>query len=578
MSFINTIKTFFSFLVNTGTDDIRDEETVNRIKNVNKLSIAFAIALLGIGPTISYLLHWSLAVIIPVTIEFIINSSVISLNRRKKFIPASLILYYLQCTAIIYFDLLFGQLLQLQFTIVFLILITFLIFKETLTRALGLAAAVLCLGVIEYGNYKDIHFAAVNLTPGQAYIIHILVIVAVFAIIMFVSKPYFKSNDSTYELKRANHFIKIFTAQVTHELRTPLNTIHQIGQMLKKDVKKNEHLSSIEPLVEMSLMASTQARNIINNVLTMAEIESGVTEKIGRESFVVESFFSKIVEVNKVIAQMEHIKLKFSIEGMPDVIVSDPLNLNQIATNLLANAIKYGDKDSAVTLKIGRQEDKWTLQVINRGPFITPEQQASIFDPFTTGKNCFIEGTGLGLYIVRNKVAAMNGTIQVVSTPLRYTTFTVTLPLVEGKLRNVPVEEDDSAEESNKLQGKKILIAEDNGLSAIMLKKHVNDLGCKGSSVGNGLELLQSAERDMPDIIIMDYHMPVMDGEETIHHLKKNPLLRHIPVIVSTGDLFAESLERILAAGAETYIEKPIDIQTLKKTICRYLPKTKKSE
>lgn len=578
MSLFTTTKIFFSSIVNTGTEGIIEEETVNRIKNVNKLSIAFAITLLFVAPTISFLLNWSLAVVIPITIEFIINSSVISLNRRKKYLTASLLLYYLQCAAIIYFDLLFGQLLQLQFTIVFLIFINYLIFKEALFRGLGLGAALLCLGVIEFCNYNNIHYAAVNLTPHQANLIHILVIVAVFAIIAFVSKPYIKSNDTTYELKRANHFIKVFTAQVTHEMRTPLNTIHQIGQMLKKEIRKNEHLRQMEPLVEMSLMASTQARNIINNVLTMAEIESGVTEKISRESFLVHSFFTKIVEVNKVIAQMEHIKLKLSMEGMPEVIVSDPLNLNQIATNLLANAIKYGDKDSAVTLKITGLEDKWTIQVINRGPFITPEQQTSIFDPFTTGKNCFTEGTGLGLYIVRNKVAAMNGTINVVSTPMRYTTFTVTLPLVEGKMRNVPVAENESSEEMMDLKDKKVLIAEDNGLSAIMLKKHVIDLGCIGTSVGNGLELLQSAKAALPDIIIMDYHMPVMDGEETIKELKKNPLLRHIPVIVSTGDLFAESLERILAAGAETYIEKPIDIETLKKTICRYLPKTKKSE
>jgi signal transduction histidine kinase/CheY-like chemotaxis protein len=572
MSKVN-LKNPIKFLVNQGTEGISDEETISRITVVNILSIAVSASLLVIAPIICYYFNWRLPVVIAFTTEFIINWSVIILNYHKKHLTASIVVYYLQCIVVIYYGFLLGWLLQLDLVIVLMIFVTFLIFKNRNQRIIAVAAALFDLVILECIYFKNPSLSTIPISFNVAFLIHGLVMIAIITIVLLVSRPYVESNDLRYELKRANSFIKIFVAQTTHELRTPLNAIHQIGQLLKKTIQKDDNLKSIESLVNISLVASTNARSTINNVLDMAEIESGRIERVVRESFFVQSFFSKMIEWNKVVAQIENMKLKLSIVDMPPIIISDPLNLGQITTNLVANAIKYGVKGETIHVNIAGQDNKWTLQVINQGPGISREKIESIFDPFVTGKTSYIEGTGLGLYIVKNKVAAMNGTIQVESIPYRHTIFTVTLPLTAGKLKDVPEEREETEEVLMDLRNTQILIAEDHRLSALMLFTNLHELGCNVISVENGWELLQSAARNHPDVIILDYHMPIMDGEQTVLELKKNPSLRHIPIVVSTGDIFSESLDKILTAGADAYIEKPIDIHSLQKIISRLLAK-----
>jgi CheY-like chemotaxis protein len=396
---------------------------------------------------------------------------------------------------------------------------------------------------------------------------------------LFVSKRYVLSNDTNADLKRANHFIKIFVAQVTHELRTPLDSIHQVTQLLRKEVRKNDHLKQIQPLLDISFTASCDARNIVNNVLDMAEIESGKTPGTVNEAFQVAPFLEKILEVHQVIAQEEHMKLQLYME-MPPVIISDPLNINQILTNLLANAIKYGLKGSTVNVEARRRDNTWELKVSNVGPGIPSEKIASIFDPFVTGKTGQTQGSGLGLYIVRSKVISMNGTVQVQSKPGGYTIFTVTLPLIEGRLRNLSKWNEggeNSAENRIDLSNIHVLMAEDSKLTALLLIRSLKEMGCKVTIVNNGLELLLAAQKgypdNCPDIIILDCHMPVLNGEETILQLKKIPALSNIPIIVTTGDLFSDMLDRMLAAGADAYLKKPIDHLALQKTISLYLKK-----
>jgi len=375
------------------------------------------------------------------------------------------------------------------------------------------------------------------------------------------------------------HFIKIFVAQVTHELRTPLDSIYQVTQLLRKEARKNDHLKQIQPLLAISFTASCDARNIVNNVLDMAEIESGKTPGTVNEAFQVTPFFEKILEVHQVIAQEEHMKLQLYME-MPQVIISDPLNINQILTNLLANAIKYGLKGSTVNVEARRCDNTWELKVSNVGPGIPSEKIASIFDPFVTGKTGQTQGTGLGLYIVKSKVISMNGTIQVQSKPGGYTIFTVTLPLIEGKLRNLSKWDEgreNSEENMVDLSNIHVLMAEDSKLTALLLIRSLKEMGCKVTIVNNGLELLLAAQKgypdNCPDIIILDCHMPVLNGEETILQLKKIPALSNIPIIVTTGDLFSDMLDRMLAAGADAYLKKPIDHLALQKTISLYLKK-----
>ena len=575
-------------LLSIGTSGIADEETVNRIRLVNTLSLFVGIAIAIIGPVICYCLKWQPAVVVPLSIEFLVNCSVLIFSYFRRSVAAALILYFLQCASIIYFSIVLGRLLQLEFTIILLIAIAFLIFKKNLLRRIAIVMALVDLIILEIGYYNNPSQSAMPISYNQAFLIHVCVVAGLIILTILVSRPYVKSNDIKNELQRANHLIKIFVAQVTHELRTPLDSMHQVMQLLRKEiqvsrkaVQEKANLNNIQSLVDIGYTVSSNARNIVNNVLDMAEIEAGKMPQTANEAFKVRPFFAKILEVHRILARNENVRLDLVVDPeIPEVIYGNPLNIHQILTNLLANALKYGSKDSTVTITVKRRPEIWELKVSNSGPGIPPEKLDFIFDPFVTGRTGQVQGSGLGLYIVKTKVGAMNGTIRVESRPEGKTSFTVSLPFREGKLKDLPDEAaprpiSEAGEAADaympNLHKVHVMVAEDNKLTSFLLSRFLEGLGCSFTIVKNGRELLEEARKkcpgECPDIIILDGHMPLLNGEETIRALKQTPELTHIPIIIATGDLYSGTVDRMLAAGAVSFIKKPIDHSALQKAI-----------
>ncbi|MDR3713495.1 MAG: hybrid sensor histidine kinase/response regulator [Puia sp.] len=562
-------------LLRVGTDGITDPEAINRIVLVNSISLAVGISIIVIAPFLGYLLDWKASVMVPLVTEFVCNSLIFVLNRYKKHAAASLLLYFLQCIAITYFGFLLIRVFHLEFVVILLIAIIYLIFKETLYRRIALVAAFVVLILLEAWYYKvDAHPMPVD-NYNQIFIIRTLLVISIMSITVLVSRPYVEGNDIKYELQRANKLIRIFVAQVTHELRTPLNNIHQVTQLLQKEVEGDPHMQKLRPLVDIGFVVSSNARNIVNNVLDMAGIEAGRFNTFVFEAFKVVPFFEKMLEVHRLITRRDGMQIRMETD-MPEVIFGDTLNINQVLTNLLANAFKYGSQGSVITVGIKRRGDWWDLSVTNAGPGIPPDKRKAIFDPFYTSRTGRIQGSGLGLYIVKSKVEAMGGTVEVVSEPDRLTTFTVSLPLRVGKLRDLPDAMGLDAE-SYDLNKVYVLVAEDDKLTSFLFATYLKRMGCSFDIVKNGRELLEKAKEkcpdECPDIILLDSHMPVLNGEETIRELKEHPLLRHIPIIITTGDLFSGTVERMMSAGASTYIKKPIDHLALQKTIGLYMKK-----
>jgi CheY-like chemotaxis protein len=148
--------------------------------------------------------------------------------------------------------------------------------------------------------------------------------------------------------------------------------------------------------------------------------------------------------------------------------------------------------------------------------------------------------------------------------------------LREGQLRDLP---DGGGLDSDNisLQKLSVWVAEDDKLTAFLYSRFLKDMGCSFTIVANGLQLLELAQKkcpgECPDIIILDCHMPELNGEETILRLKELPAMSHIPIIVTTGDIYSDKVGRMLAAGARTYLKKPIDHVALQKTMTLYLNK-----
>ena len=566
--FPRRLKDFFSFLQNAGAEEIADEDEKRRIILVNTISLAICALLIIITPIFYTLTDKPDIIIYPVMLDFIVTFSVILLNLKKKYLAASFTIYVIQCASIMYFGILLSNVVALEAMIIFLISIIYLIFKKEKYRRICLAIAICTLAIMEISYYFKL-FTPIPLSYHTTFIMHALVISGILVLIIIVSKPYIKSNDTNKALKLANHFKKVFVHQVTHEMRTPLNAIYGVAQLLKRQIMLNDQFKSLETLVDQQLDAINNTRSIINNVLDMAQIESGVISKSEKEHFLLKPFFYKIAEVNKVMGRTRNIRIKLSIEQMPDVLYDDILNLHQITTNLLANALKYADRNSVVELKITGMGSKWSLQVINQGPLITPEKQEVIFNPFVTDKSKYIEGTGLGLYIVSGKVKSMGGDISL-SSDTAGTIFTVSLPLIAGNMEMIK-EEKEEEEMWDDLGHINVVLAEDNELSAQLLSRMLTQIGCNTTWVKNGLELIQQVQKHIPDIIIMDYHMEVMDGEQTLYHLKQVPAYKNIPVIISTGDAYAETRDTFLKAGADAFIEKPINYSSLIKVLKLHL-------
>lgn len=562
-------------LFQIGTAGVPDEADRNRIVLVNTLCIVTGCSIIGVGATICACFSWRPLLVIPFVLEFIINASVLLFNHRRKYVAAAIILYFLQSVMIIYLSAVLGKLLRLDIVIVLLFAITFLLFKTKRLRMLGIAAALLDLVIIEVLYYRNPFQLPFSLSYNTVFVIQMSVIAIMTLITILISSPYVKSNDTNEELKRANHLIKIFVAQITHELRTPLDNIHHVTQLLRGEVRRDPNLSKIKPLADIGWTVSSNVRNIVNNVLQLAEIEAGKSITIINEAFKVRPFFEKIMEVFVIMARREEMKIHLEIDdNMPEVIFGDPLAITQIVTNLLSNALKYGERRTTIKMTISNSTPHWQIQVANYGAGIPADRAHSVFDPFVTNSRGHIQGSGLGLYIVRSKAEAMGGTVHYESEEASLTKFTVALPLREGKLRDLP-DPAGTDPDIGDLQKVYVLAAEDDKLTAYLLSRSLKEMGCSYTMARNGQELIELAQKkcpdECPDIIILDCHMPILDGVETIRRLKQMPELMHIPIIITTGDLYSDTVDRMLAAGANSFLKKPIDHQALRKTILLYL-------
>lgn len=552
---------------NKGTGNIIGEEKRESAVQVNALGSIVAFILVCILPLFYFWLIPHPIIIFGIIGYCLLNIVAVIINRSGNHVAAAWTLYCVQCAAILYFGRALGSVLQLQFMVFFLIAITYQLFTKTGHRVICATLAIMTLGGLQYLYYTK--EPVVSFPAAKKMFIESIAIINVLVVVFLTTRPYLKNE----KLRKANHLIKLFVAQVTHEMRSPLNAIGLIAKILKKEIKKDPSLKKIEPYADMLIVGSNTTRNIVNNVLDMATIESGKTETSIEQTFFVRPFFSKLIELSQFIGKSRNMKICLLIDQVPSVITSDPLKLSQIMNNLLSNAIKYGTKNSTVTVTLSRVEsNSWTIEVKNEGPPIDEKKRKTLFEPYVTGKTEVTEGTGLGLYIVRNRVLSMDGDIEINCIDDHYIVFKITLPLRIGKLKDVEPEEEEEEMSLTNLNNAKILIAEDEPSNANALSLYLEKIGCITEIAHNGRELLSKAMSQPPDIIMMDYDMPLMNGELAMRQLKESPRLKNIPVIVTTGDIFTDSVDKLLEAGADAYILKPIkDLAPLQRIISRQL-------
>lgn len=313
---------------------------------------------------------------------------------------------------------------------------------------------------------------------------------------------------------------------------------------------------------------------LINDVLDFSKIEAGRME-LDLKVFDLQDMLRKLIRSFEFRAKSKGLELYLDMaEGLPTWIKADPVRLQQILNNLVGNAVKF-TSTGHVTVSArctGESERGYdlTLAVSDTGIGIPEERQARVFDDYEQGGvdvTTQFGGTGLGLAICKRLIALMEGTISLESVPGQGSTFTAHLAAARAEESEIPVLAADCALETSQLEGMRILIAEDNFINRLFLTKLLEEVHqCRILAADDGLKALELLKADKFDCVLMDGHLPGMDGVEVVKQFRQYERKQGIrpgepgytQIIALTAEAMKGDEERFLAAGMNYYLTKPI--------------------
>ena len=379
----------------------------------------------------------------------------------------------------------------------------------------------------------------------------------------------------------ANHAKSTFLFNMSHDIRTPMNAIIGYADLASRHLddpaKLKNYMENIQVCGQNLLM-------LLNNVLDLARIENDKTEMEYSVSNI-EKDFRNCVAMFRNQADSKGQTLTVTTQLQYPYIYADIPHLTEICTNLVSNAVKYtgagGTIRCSVTQKPGEKEG-WcdtVVTVADNGIGMSQEFQQHIFEPFErerTSTVSKVEGSGIGMGIVKKLVGLMGGTVEVESKIGVGSTFTVTIPC-----RIVSEEEAQAKRETNPsnqkcLCGTRILLTEDNDLNAEIATELLQEEGCTVDRAKDGVEcvdMLEKAANGTYQIILMDVQMPVMNGYDAAKKIRRmdDPQKANIPIVAMTANAFSEDKQVALDAGMNDHIAKPIDMSVLVPTLRKYL-------
>ena len=371
----------------------------------------------------------------------------------------------------------------------------------------------------------------------------------------------------------ANKAKSAFLFNMSHDIRTPMNAIIGYAELSRNHLhepdKLSEYLSNIRTCGQKML-------SIIDNILEIARIENN--QIVLEESIcnIEESFDSCIVMFNTAV-QEKHQTITVHKQVANPYVYIDSSHLSEIVLNVISNAIKYtgqnGKIDCCLTQKPHEDAD-WCymeISIADNGIGMSEEFQAHIFESFSREHSSTIsgiEGTGLGMGIVKNLVDLMHGTIEIQSSPGKGSTFTICIPCRTALKEEAEPRKSSSDRPQKTLAGKRILLAEDNDLNAEIAIELLSEEGLLVDRVSNGVACVEKLEKVAPDfydLILMDIQMPVMNGYDATRKIRQleDPFRSSIPIIAMTANAFAEDRQKALFVGMNDHVAKPVDMNVL---------------
>lgn len=378
----------------------------------------------------------------------------------------------------------------------------------------------------------------------------------------------------------------LFLANMSHEIRTPINIIIGMNEMILRE-NDNPAVSNYSHNIEN---ASNMLLGLVNDVLDFTKIESGRMEIVPKTYSLADLLQDGVLIINARV-EGKPVSVQIDIdEKLPVKLYGDAIRIRQIMTNLLSNAAKY-TSEGRITLKaysesIDEESILFCFSVIDTGMGIKKEDLPTIFDSFKRmdlEKNRNIQGTGLGLNIVKQLVEQMNGSIEVESEYEKGSVFTVKIP--QKVIDKAPIGNLEAANRKKREQEEteqkiftapeaNVLVVDDNQMNLTIMRGLLKRTKIKVDLATSGKQCLELTKKKKYDIILMDHMMPDLDGVETLHIMRneEDNLNKDGIVIILTANAIAGGREMYLDYGFNDYVTKPIEPNKLEELLREYLP------
>ena len=379
----------------------------------------------------------------------------------------------------------------------------------------------------------------------------------------------------------ANRAKSTFLFNMSHDIRTPMNAIIGYADLASRHL---DDPAKLEKYMENIQVCGQNLLMLLNNVLDLARIENDKTE-IEYSVSDVEKDFRNCIAMFQNQADSKGQTLTVTAQLQHPYVYADIPHLTEVCTNLVSNAVKYtgacGTIHCDITQKPGKKEG-WcdtVITVADNGIGMSQEFQKHIFEPFErerTSTVSKVEGSGIGMGIVKKLVGLMGGTVEVESKIGVGSTFTVTIPCRIASQEETQAKRDTTSSDKKSLSGTKILLAEDNDLNAEIAVELLQEEGCTVDRAKDGVEcvdMLEKAANGTYQLILMDIQMPVMNGYDAAKKIRRMDDLpkADIPIIAMTANAFSEDKQAALDAGMNDHVAKPINRNVLVPAIQKYL-------